>query len=320
MYCRFCGRELHPKGLASHQAFCSENPNSLKGEFARASSPKDISEDSGETSLGEETDTQTLGPMRSWISKAVTEELDYLGLPSLGDVVPEEGSSDGEEQPEPDEWTGQNEGEKTLEDTCEDSMEEQTPRGEGGTVEEKRSGRGRGEESLEETGTQPSNYATDHLHIPIVTKTFEDENQRGVLTIEPSGVLSPEWNLWNLKLDLLVTGRDSKSLERKIHTQMIPGTIRGQVRYSGFSDSVETFRPFEMEDSCSDRLVEIGDLRDENEKDPEKTTPESVCDHSWVLHDWKVRCKLCRHFMTECEAPEVMKLNFVDEPDWSFDD
>lgn len=272
-------------------------------------------------------DTQTLEPIRSWISKAVTEELGHHGLHSLGEVVPEESSSEGEEEPKLDTPIGQNEGEETLEDFSKDSMEEQTPGGERSTVEEKRNDRGHGEESLEKTGTQTSNYSADHLHMPIVTKIFEDGNQRGVLTIEPSGVLSPEWNLWNLRLDLVVTGRDSKSLERKILTRIIPGTIRGQIRYSGFSDSVETFRPFELEDlsfdrllECGDLLLKLGDLKDENEMDTEKTIHEGVCDHSWVLHDGKVRCKLRGHFMTDDEAPEEWELVIVDEPDWSFDD
>lgn len=196
-------------------------------------------------------------------------------------------------------------------------------------------------DEVRETNTESLDITPHVFNTPIVTKIFENET-RGVLVIESPEILSPKRNLWNVKLDLLIASPDFRSLEKKIHDQIIPATsaVRGQVRYTGLPGSAETFQPFEIENVCLQRLIESGKLfselgsfkdakkeseQAENEVEESEVQQEPPCDHSWeVTSDdhsrdtgsdiiWYIICKKCGHYMTEDEYPSEVEFVFEDE-------
>jgi hypothetical protein len=99
VFCRYCGRELHPKGIRSHEAYCEKNPASLKRHFAQASRPNDIPTNVGETPIVDGGDIPSLGSIRAEIETIVEEKLGSTGLSSEGEQIPEEGLTEDEEYP-----------------------------------------------------------------------------------------------------------------------------------------------------------------------------------------------------------------------------
>lgn len=95
VYCKWCGQEFAPKGLASHQAFCERNPSSLKREFGRASNPNEITENVGEPPR----EDGAMGSIQEELEAIVEEKLRSVGLSSPEEASIEEAPIEGEEYP-----------------------------------------------------------------------------------------------------------------------------------------------------------------------------------------------------------------------------
>lgn len=95
VFCKWCGQEFAPKGLASHQAFCERNPSSLKREFGRASNPNEITENVGEPPR----EDGAMGSIREELEVIVEEKLRSVGLFSPEEASIEEAPIEGEEYP-----------------------------------------------------------------------------------------------------------------------------------------------------------------------------------------------------------------------------